>query len=62
MYTGDDSPDDQSLFITEKRCFNDLMTGLASSCSECLIRSCWQLDSVIQVHFMYSVCLFDVLH
>ncbi len=40
MYTGDDSPDDQYLFITEKHCCNDLMTGLASSCSECLIHSC----------------------
>ncbi len=49
MYTGDITPDDQSMFITEKRCFNDLMTGLASSCSECSIRSCWRLDSVIQV-------------
>ncbi len=49
MYTGDNSPDDQTLFITEKRCFDDLMTGLASSCSECLVRSCWRLDSVIQV-------------
>ncbi|XP_064383612.1 uncharacterized protein LOC135332186 isoform X1 [Halichondria panicea] len=55
MYTGDNSPDDQTLFITEKRCFDDLMTGLASSCS---VRSCWRLDSVIQkghvIRVLYS--------
>ena len=46
-------PDDQSLFITEKLCLNDLMMGLASSFPECLMRSCWLVDSVLQVHYTY---------
>ncbi len=36
----------------EKHCFNDLMMGLASSCPECLMRSWWQIDSVLQVHYI----------
>ena len=60
IYTGDSDPEDQALFITEKRCSNDLMTGLASNCSECLAKSPWSMESIIQkghvIRASYSCC------
>ena len=32
MYTDGASPDEQSLFVTERHCFTDLAKGLATQC------------------------------
>ena len=51
IYTGNDSPrSEPSLFVTEKHCFQDLVSGLGTPCSCGLIRNPWVLESVIQVH------------
>ena len=48
MFTGDSSPDDKLSFVTERHCFLDLLTGLASPCSCGVTGSPWSLDSVTQ--------------
>ena len=45
----DECPEDQSMFITEKSCFTDLVKGLSSSCPCGLTMKPWQLESVTQV-------------
>lgn len=51
MYIGDDSQSDaQSLFITERHTFTDLMEGLASPCPCGMTRNPWMLESLTQVH------------
>ena len=50
MYTGNDSPGSEpSLFVTEKQCFQDLVSGLGTPCSCGMTRNPWVLESVIQV-------------
>ena len=49
IYIGDELADDQSLFITERHCFYDVITGLASPCPCGATKNPWMLDSVIQV-------------
>ena len=48
MYTGDSSPDDKCSFVTERQCFLDLLTGLASPCSCGVTGNPWLSDSVTQ--------------
>ena len=50
IYTGDGIPEDESLFITEKHCFQDLVSGLGTPCPCGMARNTWILESVIQVH------------
>ena len=49
IYTGGGTPDDDGLFITEKHCFQDLISGLGTPCSCGMVRNTWTLESVIQV-------------
>ena len=49
MYTSDATPDEQSMFITEKHCFSDLVSGLATPCPCGMTRAPWTLESVVQV-------------
>ena len=50
IYTGNDSPSSEpSLFVTEKHCFQDLVSGLGTPCSCGMTRNPWVLESVIQV-------------
>ena len=49
VYIDDELPDDQSMFITERHCFYDIVTGLASPCSCGTVKNPWMLDSIIQV-------------
>ena len=44
------SPDNQcALFITEKHCFSELVTGLATLCPCGVTRNSWKLENVVQV-------------
>ena len=44
------SPDNQcALFITEKHCFSELVTGLATPCPCGVTRNSWKLENVVQV-------------
>lgn len=49
VYVGDNSPEDQSLFVTERCCFSDLLDGLSSLCPCGMTIMPWALESVIQV-------------
>ena len=49
IYTGDSSPDQQQLFVCERRTFIDLCEGLARSCSCGMGRGPWTLESITQV-------------
>lgn len=49
IYTGDATPEEQSLFITEKHCFHDLVSGLGTPCPCGMTRNPWTLESMIQV-------------
>ena len=67
IYTGDVSPDDQALFITERHTLVDLLGGLSSACSCGMTRNPWILESVIQVRmhnyaYKCSVFLADLSH
>ena len=46
---GDDHPEDQALFVTERCCLSNLVEGLASPCPCGLTIKPWALESVIQV-------------
>ena len=44
------SPENQcALFITEKHCFSELVTGLATPCPCGVTRNSWKLENVVQV-------------
>lgn len=49
VYVGDECPEDQVMFVTEKCCFTDLVNGLSSPCLCGLTMKPWQLESVTQV-------------
>ena len=49
MYNGNDSPDDEAMFLTERHCFFDLLEGVASVCDCGLSLKPWVLESVVQV-------------
>ena len=49
MYVGDEHPEDQAMFVSEKCCFTDLVNGLSSPCLCGLTMKPWQLESVTQV-------------
>lgn len=49
VYLGDTKDDDQSLFITERHCFQDLLSGLASACPCGLAVNAWTFMSAVQV-------------
>ena len=53
MYVGDEERTEQALFITERHCFTDLISALASPCSCGLATNPWVFDSATQV----SVCM-----
>ena len=46
---GDDHPEDQALFVTERCCLSNLVEGLASPCPCGLTIKPWALESDIQV-------------
>ena len=48
LYTGDTTPEDQQLFVVERRAFTDLCTSLAHPCT-CHSTAMWRLQSTIQV-------------
>eukprot|EP00731_Ephydatia_muelleri_P008419 Em0004g757a len=48
IFTGDSNPEDQKLFIVEKRCFYNLCEGLVKHCT-CKSSPCWKVASFIQV-------------
>ena len=60
VYVGDTKEDDQSLFITERHCFQDLLSGLASACPCGLAVNAWIFVSAVQV--WSRVLLSQVLH
>ena len=49
VYVGDTKEDDQSLFVTERHCFQDLLSGLASACPCGLAVNAWAFVSALQV-------------
>lgn len=49
VYVGDDCPEDQGMFITEKCCFTDLLHGLSCPCLCGLTMKPWKLESFTQV-------------
>ena len=49
VYVGDEHPEDQAMFVSEKCCFTDLVNGLSSPCLCGLTMKPWQLESVTQV-------------
>jgi hypothetical protein len=62
MYNGDTSEEEQTLFISERHCFSDLVKGVASPCACCLPNSQWILDSTVQVQSIYIVlpCIYKM--
>ena len=48
VYTGDTTPDDQKLFVVERRAFVDLCAALVRPCS-CWNTALWHLQSITQV-------------
>ena len=65
IFTGDNDPDDQKLFVVEKRCFLNLCKGLLQHCN-CNISPCWQVASFIQVRcimlYVFRCYLLDVTY
>ncbi|KAL5509808.1 hypothetical protein EMCRGX_G005238 [Ephydatia muelleri] len=53
VFTGDQDPDDQKLFVVEKKCFNDLCQGLTQHCS-CMCFPSWQVTTFIQVRLIHA--------
>ena len=49
MYVDAGSPSDQSMFITERHCFSDLVSGLSSPCPCGMTRAPWTLEQCVQV-------------
>ena len=49
VYVGDEHPEDQAMFVSEKCCFTDLVNGLSSPCWCGLTMKPWQLESATQV-------------
>ena len=47
IYTSDGISDDESLFITEKHCCQDLMLGLGTPFPCGMVRNIWALESVV---------------
>ena len=48
VYTHDDSPSNQSMLLTERHCFADLVTGLSSPCPCGMTRVPWTLEDFVQ--------------
>ncbi len=48
MYEDGASSEEQSLFVSERHCFSDLVSGLTSPC-RCGATRLWKVESVIQV-------------
>ena len=51
VYVGDEHHEDETLFLTERCCFSDLVEGLSSACPCGLTIKPWAVKSVIQVCF-----------
>ena len=49
MYTDGASSEEQSLFITERYCFSDLVEGLSTQCSCGKTSAPWVLELVVQI-------------
>ena len=49
MFGGNNSPEDEAMFLVEKHCFVDLQEGLMSSCVCGMTQKLWILKSIVQV-------------
>lgn len=56
VYTGDRQPQDQALFVVERHCFTDLLSGLESPCVCGLTLHPWGLVSLTQasIELLYT--------
>ena len=49
MFKGNDSQDDEKVFLTERHCFSDLLEGVTSPCICGMTRKAWMVESLVQV-------------
>ena len=62
VYDGNSSPEEESLFLTERHCFDDLVSGLQSACPCGMTSKAWMLESVVQVCAVCVGLILCLLH
>ncbi len=49
VYIGNEYPEEEGMFITERHCFSDLLEGVTSPCPCGMTHKAWMLESLKQV-------------